>query len=351
MSVTLSGATVWFTGPRTRIVDEFGNDGLRNLAHIDAGSTLTLGGHQTVVPGPFTNDGILYIASSDDQPGHFTVTGVLTNFDAASRTLTGGNYWLGAYDFGGSNRAAVFQFAGADIVHNAALLALDGPLAKITDHNGNDALRNFVHNTPAGVFSVAERDFSLGGNFTNEGVLGVYSATLSVAGSLTNFDPATRTLTGGTYEITYGPARFIFEGADIVNNAASIHLRSGGGISDKNANDALRNFNHNMPGGEFTITDSHVITAAAISQTRGRSMSWATRTGKSLRPTFKSRRVTATFKPPDKPSWTAGGLRERWKLTADLSPLRPTLASRKLLPISKEISLLGTHFLTHSVST
>jgi hypothetical protein len=180
--VTLSGATLWFTGPRTRVVDEFGIDGLRHLAHIDAGSTLTLGGHQTVVAGPFTNDGILYISSSSDQRGNFTVTGVLTNFDAASRTLTGGNYWLGAYDFGGPNRAAVFQFAGADIVHNAALLSISGPLAKITDQNGNDALRNFVHNTPAGSFVVGQRDFSLGGNFTNDGVLSVYSANLSVAG-------------------------------------------------------------------------------------------------------------------------------------------------------------------------
>lgn len=260
--VTLSGATVWMTGPRVRIVDEFGNDGLRNLAHIDAGSTLTLGGQQRVVAGPFTNDGILYISSHYDQPGKFTVTRVLTNFNAASRTLTGGNYWLGAYDFAGSNRAAVFQFAGADIVHNAGLISLDGPLAKITDHNGNDALRNFVHNTPAGFFGVAQRDFSLGGNFTNDGVLSVWSATLSIAGSLTNFDPATRTLTGGTYEVNYDAARFVFEGADIVNNAASIHLRSGAGIFDKNANDALRNFNHNLPGGEFTVTDSHVISAA-----------------------------------------------------------------------------------------
>ena len=260
---TLSGATVSLSGPRTRIVDELGNDGLRNLAHIDAGSTLALSGHQTILAGPFTNDGILSIGNSVDQPGNFTVTGVLTNFDAASRTLTGGYYGLGGYP----NQPAVFQFAGADIVHNAATIGLTGPLAKITDHNGNDALRNFVHNTPAGLFYVAERDFSLGGNFTNEGVLILYSATLSVEGSLTNFDPATRTLTGGTYEISNlggGPARFIFEGADIVNNAASIHLRwEGAGIFDKNANDALRNFNHNLPGGEFTITDSHVITAAA----------------------------------------------------------------------------------------
>jgi hypothetical protein len=260
---TLSGATVSLSGPRTHIVDEFGNDGLRNLAHIDSGSTLSLSGHQTVLAGPFTNDGILGIGSSIDQPGRFTVTGVLTNFDAASRTLTGGNYGVGGYP----NQPAVFQFAGADIVHNAATIGLNGPLAKITDHNGNDALRNFAHNTPAGLFYVAERDFSLGGNFTNEGVLILYSAALSVAGSLTNFDPATRTLTGGTYQISNlggGPAKFIFEGADIVNNAASIHLRwNDTGIFDENANDALRNFNHNLPGGEFTITDSHVITAAA----------------------------------------------------------------------------------------
>jgi hypothetical protein len=261
--VTLSGATLWFGGPRTRLVDELGNDGLRHLAHIDAGSTLVLYGHQTVLAGPFTNDGILTIGSSVDQPGNFTVSGVLTNFDAASRTLTGGNYGVGAY----SNQPAVFQFAGADIVHNAATIGITGPLAKITDHKGNDALRNFVHNTPAGVFNVAQRDFSLGGDFTNEGVLRVYSANLSVAGSLTNFDPATRTLTGGTYEVSNlgaGPARFIFEGADIVNNAASIHLRwEPVGISDQNSNDALRNFAHNLPGGEFTITDAHVITAAA----------------------------------------------------------------------------------------
>jgi hypothetical protein len=255
--VTLSGATLWFTGPRTRIVDELGNDGLRNLAHIDAGSTLALSGHQTVLAGPFTNDGILAIGNSIDQPGLFTVTSVLTNFDAASRTLTGGNYWVGGYP----NQPAVFQFAGADIVHNAATIGLTGPLAKITDHNGNDALRNFVHNTPAGAFIVAERDFSLGGNFTNDGVLSVYSGTLSVAGSLTNFDPATRTLTGGTYEVNYGPARFIFEGADIVNNAAAIHLSDVATISDKDGNDALRNFAHNLPGSEITLNNSHLITA------------------------------------------------------------------------------------------
>jgi hypothetical protein len=259
----LSGATVSLVGPRTRLVDEFGNDGLRNLAHIDAGSTLSMSGQQRVIAGPFTNDGSLSIGNSSDQPGLFTVTGVLTNFDTASRTLTGGYYGLGGY----TNQPAVFQFAGADIVHNAATIGLTGPLAKITDDKGNDALRNFVHNTPAGILYVGQRDFSLSGNFTNEGVLSAYSATLSVAGSLTNFDPATRTLTGGTYEVNNlgaGPAGFIFPGADIVNNAASIHLRwEVVGISDENGNDALRNFAHNLPGGEFTITDAHVITAPA----------------------------------------------------------------------------------------
>lgn len=263
---TLSGASLWLSGSRTRVVDEFGNDGLRNLALIDAGSTLSLSGHQTVLAGPFTNDGILFVSSSFDQPGNFAVTGALTNFDPASRTLTGGNYWLGGFVFGGSDQAAVFEFAGADIVHNAALLSITGPLAKITDQNGNDALRNFVHNTPAGYLGVAQRDFSLGGNFTNDGVLSVSSATLSVAGSLTNLDPATRTLTGGTYELIdggAGPASLIFGGADIVNNAASIYLKGIVAISDENGNDALRNFAHNLKGGAFTIDASYIFTAAA----------------------------------------------------------------------------------------
>lgn len=161
---------------------------------------------------------------------------------------------------GGSSSAAsqptVFQFAGADIVRNAATLGISGSLAKITDENGNDALRNFSHNTLTGEFSVSDRDFSIAGDFTNDGVMIIWPGTLAIKGSLTNFDPTTRTLTGGTYRVegqgAY-PARFVFHGADIVNNASTIGLYDSAEILDENGNNALRNFTHNLPAGVFTV--------------------------------------------------------------------------------------------------
>jgi len=257
----LSSAQLALAGPMTRVVDEFGNDALRNLAHIGSDSVLQMVGHQFVVAGPFTNEGQLSIEAGLDQAGLFSITGQLTNFDATSRTLTGGTYFMSGSNYAGSDHAATFQFAGADIVHNAASIGISGPLAKIIDENGADALRNFSHNTAAGVFSVSGRDFSIPGNFTNDGTLSP-GGKFTVEGSLTNFDPATLTLTGGTYQLG-GSARFVFGGADIVDNAAEIYLFGGGKILDENGNDALRNFAHNLNGGEFTINDSYIFTAAA----------------------------------------------------------------------------------------
>lgn len=263
--ITLSNARVVLTGPLTRMVDEFGNDAFRHLAHVESDSSFHMAGRQLILSGPFTNEGELLISAAFNHPGLFSILGALTNFDAASRTLTGGKYYIGASYFAGSNLPAVFQFAGADIVHNAAFVGISGPLARIVDQNGNDALRNFSHNASTGVFSVSERDFSIPGNFTNDGRLILGSGTFTIEGTLTNFDPATRTLTGGAYELygNPGPVSFIFSGADIVNNAASLHLLRDARISDENGNDALRNFVHNLPGAEFTINDSFSFTAAS----------------------------------------------------------------------------------------
>ncbi|MEY2489161.1 MAG: hypothetical protein QOC70_1103, partial [Verrucomicrobiota bacterium] len=235
-----------------------------NLTLVSA--TLLAEGHSLVVNGSFTNGGQSRMTSAFDQPSLFTILGALTNFDAGSRTLTGGSYYLGGTYIVGSNHPTVLQFAGADIVHNAASIGLFHPQAKIVDENGSDALRNFAHNTAAGVFSLSGTHFSLPGNFTNDGLITVWDGTLSVNGSLTNFDPSTRTLTGGRYTVYWAgntPSRFAFNGADIVDNAASISLFSSAKILDQNGNDALRNFAHNLHAGEFTIDDSYVFTAAA----------------------------------------------------------------------------------------
>ena len=92
-------------------------------------------------------------------------------------------------------------------------------------------------------------DFSIAGNFTNDGLLFVSLGTLTIEGSLTNFDPATRTLTDGAYLLdgSAGQARLVFPGADIVNNAGVIQMNDGSKILDENGNDGLRNFAHNLP--------------------------------------------------------------------------------------------------------
>ncbi|HEV2842328.1 MAG TPA: hypothetical protein VGW39_13465 [Chthoniobacterales bacterium] len=255
---TLSSARLSLAGPFTRVVDEFGNDALRDLAHIDSDSILKMVGRQFVAAAPFTNHGELSVAAGFDQAGLFRIPGKLTNFDTTSRTLTGGTYSIGGSDYGGSNHPAEFQFAGADIVHNQAILSLSGPLAKIMDENGNDALRNFSHNMTAGSFAVSEREFSIAGSFTNDGLLFVSLGTLTIQGSLTNFEPATRTLTDGAYLLdgSAGQAHLVFPGADIVNNAGVIQMNDGAKFLDENGNDGLRNFAHNLQRGYFALRSS-----------------------------------------------------------------------------------------------
>ena len=258
---TLSNsAHLALASPLTRIVDELGNDALRDLAHIDSTSSLAVVGREFVLARPFTNEGELSIGAASDRAGLFSITGNLTNFDGTTRTLTGGTYSIIGNGSSGSNYSATLQFAGADIVHNAASLEIYGPLAKIVDQNGADALRNFSHNTVTGVFSVSGRDYSIPGNFTNDGMLSP-GGRFTVEGLLTNFDLATGTLTGGSY-LLGGSARFVFNGADIKENAASIYLYSGGKILDENGSDALRNFAHNLLDGVFTINESSQFTAA-----------------------------------------------------------------------------------------
>jgi hypothetical protein len=255
---TLTG-NLSLSGPLTRVIDEAGNDGLRSLSRIEAEATLALAGHQMSVVGPFTNDGQLLVNSDGNQPGLFAITGELTNFDPSTHTLKNGTYSLGGVDDFGTNQPATLQFPGADIVHNGGGIFLGDPLAKIVDENGSDALRNFSHITATGFFGISGFSFTKAGDFTNDGTLTVYSGTLTLQGNLTNFDPVTHTLTGGSYQLFQGydglAASLVFTDADIQNNAASIYLYKRTKIRDQNGNDALRNFAHNLPGASFLLFD------------------------------------------------------------------------------------------------
>ena len=245
--VTLRKAHLALVGPLSRVIDENGNDGLRNLAHIESTASLIMSRDFATV-GAFTNDGQLRIG------GAFHIQGPLTNFDAATRTLASGRYWV-SQSYDPQNTAAtpgILRFAGADIVTNAAELELIGALSTITDLNGANALRNFTRNAESGVFRLSGRNFSTSGDFTNDGLLDG-TGTFAVTGALTNYDPATRRLAGGKYHL-----ELRFKGADIVRNAASIRA---GSIRDENGQDALRNFATNEEAGTFSVSGMQFVPA------------------------------------------------------------------------------------------
>jgi hypothetical protein len=239
----LRNAQVTLTDSGAHIVNEFGADALRNLSVIDSASQLSLPS-SFLTAGDFTNDGVLQLNSGD-----FVVTGQLTNFDSASRTLRNGTFTL--------PDGTSLHFAGADIVSNGGLLTLTRS-AKIVDQSGSDALRNISSNLPGGGLILSRRDFATAGDFRNDGTIGADLGIFTVTGTLANYDARSKTLRGGAYQIISNPwtkARIVVSGADVVHNAASISLVGQlAKLVDEKGSDALRNFVDNQPGGSFTLT-------------------------------------------------------------------------------------------------
>jgi hypothetical protein len=102
-------------------------------------------------------------------------------------------------------------------------------------------------------------------SFNNSGKVSVQSGTLELDGPFSNF--AGSTLTGGMYIVgytrpdgTYVPATLLFNGANIVTNAAIIVLDSPGGrIIDQTSANALTNFAKNAAGASFTLQNGAAL--------------------------------------------------------------------------------------------
>jgi hypothetical protein len=265
----LSGTSITLESG-SRIVNENGLDGLRNLARIEADSSLTMRARQFATAGDFTMDGMLTLGALGNVPAAFRIMGSLTNFDRATRTLRNGSYQLN----GGSTAATTttLQFSGADIVNNGTTLSFFLSAA-IVDEMGRDGLRNFSRNLATGKFTVLGRDITISGDFTNDGILEAIQSWIAIHGTLTNYDPASKTLNGGTYRLTPfggGPGRLSFIGADIVHNNAVLALGSTsstgsgtslGRITDENGNDALRNLIDNQAGGILQLGEPFTATS------------------------------------------------------------------------------------------
>ncbi len=258
--ITALSAGLWLYGPDARVVDENGNDALRHLARVESDATLSLTAHIVTTSVPFTNLGTINMGDVIGDTIFAALAG-LTNFDAGTRTLTGGTFRVGTDDGHGYFGVAIseFRFAGADVATNGSNITLAGPRARMTDLNGNDGLRNLARNLNSGVLTFDTHDFTTTGSFTNDGSLTLSASTFTITGALNNFDAATRTLTGGTYSIISG-GLLRFDGADIVHNQASINL-SISKLTDLAGDDGLRNFNDNQANGSFTVGKGQLFVA------------------------------------------------------------------------------------------
>ena len=264
--VTLEGELSLY-GPLARVADEFGNDGLRNFTLIESSATLTLDGRNLTTFEPFTNRGTLNLGTAGLST-IFTAANALTNFDAATRTLAGGEFMIGASFDQEAVLPAELRFNGADIVNNGSKLVISGATARIADLAGNDGLRNLARNLPGASLSLRAHNL-VTTRFQNDGSLTLDGSIFTVAGSFNNFDPSTRTLSGGAFEITAG-GNLKFNGADIVHNGASIFLHFGGSFTDLAGNNGLRNFSDNLAGGFFTLGQGQEFKASSNFTNAGR---------------------------------------------------------------------------------
>jgi fibronectin-binding autotransporter adhesin len=205
----------------------------------------------------FTNQGTLIAAGG----GTIDLTGGLTNFNSVTNTLTGGIY----------NVTGTLEFAGANIVTNAANITLTGTAAKVLNSTtSTSAFANFATNAASGIFTVNGGTFTDANSFTNNGTIAAGAKGLfDASAGLTNFNNTTGTLTGGTYTLTTtGQVQFNNEGFtnDIVTNDAKITLA---GVDttvspfiDQSGSNALANFATNGASGSFLLTTDRVFTNA-----------------------------------------------------------------------------------------
>ncbi len=209
--IVTDAANIILNGASSSFLDGGSNNALSNLATIAAaGSFGLLGGRNFTTAGNFTNNGTLSVGAGSTFA--IPAADTLTNFSGT--TLTGGTYDV----------TGTLKFHGANIVTNAANVALTGSAAEIENSsNSANALANFATNSATGSFSLlGGLNFTTAGNFTNNGTLSVGSGStfaVASAGSLTNFSGTT--LTGGTYDVT---GTLKFAGANIVTDAAKITL-------------------------------------------------------------------------------------------------------------------------------
>jgi fibronectin-binding autotransporter adhesin len=245
----ITGATSGLTLTNASTIEGAGtisNLGIVNTGTILANQSTTL----TILPSSagLNNKGTLSVSAGDAMVIGTAAGGALLNFSGT--TLTGGTYAVsGTLEFGAS---------GASVVTDAANISLTGSAAKIVNFAGQNVLTDLATITSAGSFTLSSgADFTTVGNFTNDGTLTVNSGskfTVLSTSSLTNFNSATNTLTGGTYTVG---GDLLFAGANIVTDAAHITLEGTGEIENSTTSKSgLANLATITSAGSFTLASA-----------------------------------------------------------------------------------------------
>jgi hypothetical protein len=241
-------ANITLTGSGAEIIDFDGQNVLAGLATITSAGTFTIGSGATfTTEGNFTNNGKLFVNSSST----LKVTGSLTNFNNSTNTLTGGTFTVGGK----------LEFAGANIVTDAANLTMSGTGEVVNSTTGSNGLTKLATITATGSFTLENKaKFTTAGNLTSNGKLTVNNgSTLTITGDLTNFNSSTDTLSSGTYTVG---GTLEFTGANIVNNAANLTISGAAAKILNGTANGLANFANNT--GTFTVTgDGNFTTGSA----------------------------------------------------------------------------------------
>ncbi|MDQ6624568.1 MAG: dockerin type I repeat-containing protein [Verrucomicrobiota bacterium] len=195
--VITNNSTLFLGDATTRFVDQNTNqNALRNLAFNMGGIEFGSGINFTTA-GNLTNDGSLSVVTgAAGQNTVFTVSGNFTNFDAPTKTLSGGYLSVEVRDAVAAT--STLRFANADIRNiNGATVHIVGAGASIQDLAGQNALRNL-----SGIN---------GGSLTNGGTLTITPS----GGTFTN--------DGGTHEIDTG-AHITIQGNQQVINGGTVRI-------------------------------------------------------------------------------------------------------------------------------
>src|SRR4029077_11936574 len=164
--ILTNAANITLNRPPPSFVDSAGLNALSKLNTNATGSAFALaGGQNYTTAGNFTNNGTLTVGAGSK----FDVNGNLTNFSGSM--LTGGTYGI----------TGTLQFNGANIVTNAANITLTGATSQIIDQTSANGLRNFAINAATGVFSLAGRNLTTAGAFSNAGTLNIGSGSKFLA--------------------------------------------------------------------------------------------------------------------------------------------------------------------------